>query len=524
MTRPSEDKALVIALYERLKQKGYQPWLDQKDLLPGQQWREEIPKAIKNSDIFVACLSHQSVAKQGYIQREFRMALNQCADKPPGTIYLIPLKLDQCKIPELRQDEYGINLTDYQWIDYFEKDGFERLEQAIQHQFYNLIANCSPSSLNESTTSQEKKGFESPIQSASTTTDKNTHDQVTNSSPSQQEELHPFENSSSQKYYDIAPLEFIEFFAESISDLIQLGVRIFTSKFLWLILLALFLLSLIVDLIEGQIREQRIKRYLSHQSDSSSSAKNEKEIQKLKIGCLKQKTFFPLSEYIFGNCHLLDNITFEKAELRHINLSHVVLSGINFRDADLRDASLDYANLSNTDLSNADLRDASLNYANLSDVQFENAHLSRTELVLANLYQANFRNADLDDADFQDADLRFTDFSNATLRSANFDGVNLSDASFFKTNISQATFLGADFSSSIFLHIDFRKSTAISPRMFDSSILCNVVFPNRPDFTKVSIDSNRDCALLPQILSSRHEISLEEAQKIVNEARQSVWE
>jgi hypothetical protein len=46
-----------LALYNRLKQAGYKPWLHKKDLIPGQIWRDEIPKAIKASQIFLACLS-----------------------------------------------------------------------------------------------------------------------------------------------------------------------------------------------------------------------------------------------------------------------------------------------------------------------------------------------------------------------------------------------------------------------------------------------------------------------------------
>jgi formylglycine-generating enzyme required for sulfatase activity len=135
LAHAQEDKQKVFELYDRLKKQGYQPWLDKKDLLPGQRWREEIPKAIKNSDIFLACLSEIAVAKQGYVQREFRMALNACADRPSGTIYLIPLRFDDCRIPELRQEEYGISLWDYHWLDYFEADGFARLIQSIEVHF-----------------------------------------------------------------------------------------------------------------------------------------------------------------------------------------------------------------------------------------------------------------------------------------------------------------------------------------------------------------------------------------------------
>ena len=40
----SEDKAAVEAIYDRLKALGYKPWLDKKDLLPGQRWRWRYPK------------------------------------------------------------------------------------------------------------------------------------------------------------------------------------------------------------------------------------------------------------------------------------------------------------------------------------------------------------------------------------------------------------------------------------------------------------------------------------------------
>ena len=63
------------------------------------------------------------------------MALNQYADRPPNSIYLIPLRLDECDIPDLRQEEYGLNLRDLHWLDYWKEDGFEQLERAITYQF-----------------------------------------------------------------------------------------------------------------------------------------------------------------------------------------------------------------------------------------------------------------------------------------------------------------------------------------------------------------------------------------------------
>lgn len=132
LAHAQEDEAVVSNLYKLLKKKGYKPWLDKEDLLAGQRWQTEIPKAIQNSQVFIACLSQNSVEKHGYVQREFRMALNICANKPDDSIYLIPVRIEDCEIPDLRQEECGINLRDYQWVDLFADDGFERLLSALE--------------------------------------------------------------------------------------------------------------------------------------------------------------------------------------------------------------------------------------------------------------------------------------------------------------------------------------------------------------------------------------------------------
>ncbi|MDB9418119.1 SUMF1/EgtB/PvdO family nonheme iron enzyme [Microcystis aeruginosa] len=135
LAHASEDKPAVLALHERLKQAGYKPWLDKKDLIPGQIWRDEIPKAIKASQIFLACLSGKSANKQGYIQRELRIALDILGEMPPGTIFFIPMRLEECEIPDLRSAEVGLKLRDIHRLDYWKEDGFEQLERAITHQF-----------------------------------------------------------------------------------------------------------------------------------------------------------------------------------------------------------------------------------------------------------------------------------------------------------------------------------------------------------------------------------------------------
>jgi formylglycine-generating enzyme required for sulfatase activity len=120
----SEDKATVTAIYDRLKALGYKPWLDKRDLLPGQYWRREIPKAIRGSDFILIFLSKTSVAKRGYVQNEFKLALEVLREIPEGTIYAIPVRLDDCLIPD--------QFTDIHWCNFFEVDGFEYLLRALQ--------------------------------------------------------------------------------------------------------------------------------------------------------------------------------------------------------------------------------------------------------------------------------------------------------------------------------------------------------------------------------------------------------
>jgi hypothetical protein len=52
----SDDKPAVRRLYRRLKDDGFDLWLDEEDLLPGQDWELEISRAVRRSDMIIVCL------------------------------------------------------------------------------------------------------------------------------------------------------------------------------------------------------------------------------------------------------------------------------------------------------------------------------------------------------------------------------------------------------------------------------------------------------------------------------------
>jgi hypothetical protein len=122
----SEDKAQVREVYQRLQAiEGFEPWLDEEDLLPGQDWNYEIEQALKTSDFIIAFLSTRSVKKRGYVQREFRRALYHAEETPEGHIHTIPVKLDECSVPH--------QFSRHQWVKLYEDGAFDRVVAAIRH-------------------------------------------------------------------------------------------------------------------------------------------------------------------------------------------------------------------------------------------------------------------------------------------------------------------------------------------------------------------------------------------------------
>ena len=120
----SEDKANVREVCQLLKTDGFSPWLDEEDLLPGQQWSEEIPKAVRNANAVIVFVSQRAVTKEGYFQKEIKFALDLADEKPQGTIFLIPAKLEECTVPD--------RLSHLQWVDLFRTDGYRRLKTALE--------------------------------------------------------------------------------------------------------------------------------------------------------------------------------------------------------------------------------------------------------------------------------------------------------------------------------------------------------------------------------------------------------
>jgi len=130
----SNDKPAVRELYQKLRAESWiQPWLDEEELYPGQDWNLEIEKAVEAADAIIVCLSKGSITKEGYVQRELRIVLDYADYKPEGTLYLMPVRLEECDPPR--------RLRPWQYADYFEgqrERGLQRLLVSLKRRAESL--------------------------------------------------------------------------------------------------------------------------------------------------------------------------------------------------------------------------------------------------------------------------------------------------------------------------------------------------------------------------------------------------
>ena len=136
------DLYMVRPIYYLLKNIGFDPWMDEEDILGGQDWELEISKNIKKAHVVIIFLSSNAVNRAGYLHKEIREAMNKAELQPEGTIFIIPVKLDDCRVPT--------RLNTWQWIEIFKNNSIKKLVDALNNRASLLkLKNASPKSLKE---------------------------------------------------------------------------------------------------------------------------------------------------------------------------------------------------------------------------------------------------------------------------------------------------------------------------------------------------------------------------------------
>jgi len=132
----SQDRLQVQGLYDSLAHEPWiEPWMDIKKLLPGHEWEYVIRDTVEKADAVIVCLSQNSVTKEGYIHKEIKMIVDMSERKPENTIYIIPLRLDNCELP--------YRLRKYQFVNYDpspkrRKKAFEDIKKSLKERAIKL--------------------------------------------------------------------------------------------------------------------------------------------------------------------------------------------------------------------------------------------------------------------------------------------------------------------------------------------------------------------------------------------------
>jgi len=124
-----EDARAAERLCDALETQGFDPWIDRRKLLPGQNWPRSIEDAIEATDFVVACFSRHSANKKGGFQAEIRYALDCARRVPLDDIFLIPVRLDGCRMPATIRREI-------QYVDLFPdwERGLRRIVTILRRQ------------------------------------------------------------------------------------------------------------------------------------------------------------------------------------------------------------------------------------------------------------------------------------------------------------------------------------------------------------------------------------------------------
>jgi hypothetical protein len=118
----SDDKERVRDIDLHLQEAEFiEPWLDERELLGGEEFDQSIVHEISESHAVIVCLSKAVTADTNrYVHLEIARAL-KAATK--GTL-VIPAMLEPCDLPKQLQDKHAVNL--------FEEKGLERIIRSLR--------------------------------------------------------------------------------------------------------------------------------------------------------------------------------------------------------------------------------------------------------------------------------------------------------------------------------------------------------------------------------------------------------
>jgi hypothetical protein len=131
-----ENSRNVDELQQTLESAGVLVWRDTANLWPGEDWRSKIRDAIsKDALVFVACFSRKGASRKvSYQNEELILAIEQLRLRRPDEPWLIPVRFDNCDIPDLDIGA-GRTLASIQRVDLFGPGASNRAKRLVDAVF-----------------------------------------------------------------------------------------------------------------------------------------------------------------------------------------------------------------------------------------------------------------------------------------------------------------------------------------------------------------------------------------------------
>ena len=120
-----KDKEKALELVTKLKEKGYNPWIDELEVIPGQNWNKAILQAIERSSAAIYLCSKSSENSNGFIGKEVKFAMDVLRATREAHSPIIPAYLEESDLPEELADIHAVKL--------YESGGFEKLEKGLEY-------------------------------------------------------------------------------------------------------------------------------------------------------------------------------------------------------------------------------------------------------------------------------------------------------------------------------------------------------------------------------------------------------
>lgn len=117
------DRERVMQIHDLLKAAGAEPWIDREEIRGGAEWELSIKQQMRNSERVIIFLSCASTQRAGFAWAEIRMAARIAEEQPEGKPFIIPIKLDDCPLPDV--------LSRWNSIDLYRPDGEAKLYDAL---------------------------------------------------------------------------------------------------------------------------------------------------------------------------------------------------------------------------------------------------------------------------------------------------------------------------------------------------------------------------------------------------------